>query len=32
MWAIDCKYLWLDNDELINAAIISDYLDEIAND
>ena len=32
MWAIDCKYLWLDNDELINATIISDYLDEIAND
>ena len=29
MWAIDCKYLWLDNGDIINAAIIADYLDYI---
>ena len=32
MWAFDCKYLGLDNDELINADAIADYLDEINND
>lgn len=32
MWAFDCKYLGLDNDELINADVIADYLDEINND
>ena len=29
MWAIDCKYLWLDNGDIINATVIADYLDSI---
>lgn len=29
MWAIDCKYLWLDSGDLINATVIADYLDSI---
>lgn len=29
MWAIDCKYLWLDSGSLINATVIADYLDTI---
>ena len=29
MGNIDCKYLWLDNGDLINAAVIADYLDSI---
>lgn len=32
MWTIDCKYLWLDNDEIINADAIAAYIDEINND
>ena len=29
MWNIDCKYLWLDNWDIINASVIADYLDSI---
>ena len=29
MGAIDCKYLWLDSGNLINATVIADYLDTI---
>ena len=29
MGAIDCKYLWLDSGDLINATVIAEYLDSI---
>ena len=29
MWNIDCKYLWLDNWDIINATEIAAYLDSI---
>ena len=29
MWNIDCKYLWLDSGDIINASVIADYLDSI---
>ena len=29
MGNIDCKYLWLDNWDIINASVIADYLDSI---